>query len=114
MQKASALHQSLGESLRRESKAAIHRQSEQAYENLPKEGITKRQVDIFHEVSEDLASRLEKVFEVKVYLGISASSFHGTHNGMAKDPKDRTANHQTISVSISKTDNNSAPNEENL
>jgi len=64
-------------------------------------------------VSEDLASPLDKATEVKVYLGISGSSFNGTHNGITKDPKGRAVNHQTTSVNISKIDNDSALNEGN-
>jgi catalase len=54
--------------------------------------IIKRQIGIFREVSEDLASRLEKATGVKGYPGISELRFNGTHNGMAKDASLRGAN----------------------
>ncbi|KAF2663343.1 catalase-domain-containing protein [Microthyrium microscopicum] len=57
-----------------------------------KEDILKRMMSIFREVSEDLASRMEKATGVKGYDGISGLSFNGTHNGMAKDSSKRTAN----------------------
>jgi len=46
-----------------------------------KEEIIKRQIAIFREVSEDLATRLEKATGVKGYNGISELRFNGTHNG---------------------------------
>lgn len=60
--------------------------------NCQKEEIIKRQIAIFREVSEDLASRLEKATGVKGYPGIAEFSFNGTHNGMTKDPSKRAAN----------------------
>lgn len=77
--------------------------------NCRKEEIIRRQIGIFREVSEDLASRLEKATGVRGYDGISELSFNGTHNGMAKDKKNRLANHMSSAVSASKTDNNGAP-----
>jgi catalase len=77
--------------------------------NCHKEEIIKRQIAIFREVSEDLASRLEKATGVKGYDGISGLSFNGTHNGMARDQKDRLANRMQSNVSTSRTDNNGAP-----
>jgi len=71
--------------------------------------IIKRQIGIFREVSEDLASRLEKATGVKGYPGISGLRFNGTHNGMAKDKSLRAANGMTIEVGFSATDNNGAP-----
>ena len=71
--------------------------------------IIKRQIGIFREVSEDLASRLEKATGVKGYQGISGLRFNGTHNGMAKDKSLRAANSMTIKVGFSATDNNGAP-----
>ncbi|OQN97147.1 hypothetical protein B0A48_17244 [Cryoendolithus antarcticus] len=56
------------------------------------EEILKRQIAIFREVSEDLASRLEKATGVKGYEGISNMHFNGSHNGMTKDPKVANAN----------------------
>ncbi|KAL9116080.1 MAG: hypothetical protein Q9227_000449 [Pyrenula ochraceoflavens] len=60
--------------------------------NCKKEEIIKRQIAIFREVSEDLASRLEKAIGVKGYDGISGLQFNGTYNGMAKDKSLRNAN----------------------
>ncbi|KAF2087095.1 CAT1 catalase [Saccharata proteae CBS 121410] len=71
--------------------------------------IIKRQIAIFREVSEDLASRLEKATGVKGYDGISGLRFNGTHNGMAKDSSLRAANGMTSKVGFSATDNNGAP-----
>ncbi|MCJ1266898.1 hypothetical protein MMC22_006783 [Lobaria immixta] len=53
--------------------------------NCKKEEIIKREIAILREVSEDLASRLEKATGIKGYGGISGMRFNGTHNGMAKD-----------------------------
>ena len=61
-------------------------------QNCHKEEIIKRQIAIFREVSNDLATRLEKATGVKGYDGISNMRFNGTHNGMAKDPSVREAN----------------------
>ena len=71
--------------------------------------IIKRQIGIFREVSEDLASRLEKATGVKGYPGIAELRFNGTHNGMAKDKSNRIANGMTNLVSVSATGNNGAP-----
>jgi catalase len=46
--------------------------------------ILKRQITIFREVSDDLASRLEKATGIKGYAGIADIRFNGTHNGMKK------------------------------
>ena len=54
--------------------------------------IIKRQIAIFREVSDDIATRLEKATGVKGYDGIANLRFNGTHNGMAKDPQFRNAN----------------------
>jgi catalase len=59
-----------------------------------KEEIIKRQIGIFREVSEDLATRLEKESGIKGYPGIAQLRFNGTHNGMAKDSSLRAANGQ--------------------
>lgn len=48
--------------------------------NCRREEIIKRQIGIFREVSEDLASRLEKATGVKGYDGISMLRFNDTHN----------------------------------
>jgi catalase len=57
-----------------------------------KEEIIKRMISIFREVSEDLASRMEKATGVKGYPGISGLRFNGTHNGMAKENVNVAAN----------------------
>lgn len=78
--------------------------------NCRKEEIIKRQIAIFREVSEDLASRLEKATGVKGYEGIANLRFNGTHNGMAKDDSVRYANGmKSKAVGSSITDNNGAP-----
>lgn len=56
-------------------------------ENCKDKEIIKRQIGIFREVSEDLASRLEKATGVKGYNGIADLTFNGTHNGMGKTRK---------------------------
>ncbi|TVY27189.1 Peroxisomal catalase [Lachnellula hyalina] len=76
--------------------------------NCKKEEIIKRQIAIFREVSEDLASRLEKATGVKGYDGISGLTFNGTHNGMAKDSGNRAANGMSR-ASIRASGNNGAP-----
>jgi catalase len=60
-------------------------------ENCTDKEIIKRQIAIFREVSEDMASRLEKATGVKGYNGISELTFLGTINGMTKDEKLRPA-----------------------
>ena len=54
--------------------------------------IIKRQIAIFREVSDDLATRLEKATGIKGYGGIANMTFNGTHNGMTKDSSKRSAN----------------------
>jgi len=76
-------------------------------ENCKKDEIIKRQIGIFREVSEDLASRLEKATGIKGYPGISGLSFNGTHNGMTKDAKLRYANGMQDDQSL--TASNGAP-----
>ncbi|KAI9683280.1 MAG: hypothetical protein M1822_006145 [Bathelium mastoideum] len=71
--------------------------------------IIKRQIAIFREVSEDIASRLEKATGVKGYPGISELRFNGTHNGLAKDKSNRVANGMNNLVNVSSTNNNGAP-----
>ncbi|CZT25097.1 probable peroxisomal catalase [Ramularia collo-cygni] len=75
--------------------------------NCQKEEIIKRQIAIFREVSEDLASRLEKATGVKGYPGISGLTFNGTHNSMAKDSTHRAANH--LSENSGSVGNNGGP-----
>lgn len=77
--------------------------------NCSDKEIIKRQIGIFREVSEDLASRLEKATGVKGYPGIANLRFNGTHNGMAKDNSLRAANGMTDKVNFTKTNNNGAP-----
>lgn len=76
--------------------------------NCKKEEIIKRQIGIFREVSDDIATRLEKATGIKGYPGIADLTFNGTHNGMARDKKNRAAN-GTKSTFASATDNNGAP-----
>ena len=92
--------------------------------NCQKEEIIKRQIAIFREVSEDMASRLEKATGVKGelssaciswmttqandvtgYDGIANLRFNGTHNGMAMDAKLRNAN----GIKAGNPGNNGAP-----
>ena len=77
--------------------------------NCSEKEIIKRQIGIFREVSEDLASRLEKATGIKGYPGIAELRFNGTHNGMAKSKSNRVANGQKSMVSVSSTNNNGAP-----
>jgi catalase len=65
-----------------------------------KEEIVKRMIGIFREVSEDLASRMEKATGIKGYPGISNLRFNGSNNGMAKDRSVAAANGQTELVSV--------------
>ncbi|SMY22921.1 unnamed protein product [Zymoseptoria tritici ST99CH_1A5] len=75
--------------------------------NCHKEEIIKRQIGIFREVSEDLASRLEKATGVKGYPGIAGLTFNGTHNAMAKDASNRVAN--GMSDKLQSIGNNGGP-----
>jgi len=75
--------------------------------NCTKEEIIKRQIAIFREVSEDLASRLEKATGVKGYPGIAELTFNGTHNSVAKDNTKRVAN--GMSASTGSVGNNGGP-----
>lgn len=77
-------------------------------QNCTKEEIIKRQIAIFREVSDDLATRLEKATGVKGYDGISNLRFNGEHNGMTKDAKLRAANGMTH-PNNGLVDNNGAP-----
>ncbi|ORY18187.1 catalase-like domain-containing protein [Clohesyomyces aquaticus] len=77
--------------------------------NCSDKEIIKRQIGIFREVSEDIASRLEKATGVEGYPGIAGLRFNGTHNGMAKDKSLRNANGMTEKVSQATTVNNGAP-----
>ncbi|GAM85285.1 hypothetical protein ANO11243_032890 [Dothideomycetidae sp. 11243] len=77
--------------------------------NCSKEEIIKRQIAIFREVSEDIASRLEKATGVKGYPGIADMTFNGTHNGMTKDSAKKSANGISTTSGKSATNNNGAP-----
>jgi catalase len=61
-------------------------------ETCTEKEIIKRQIGIFREVSEDLASRLEKATGVKGYPGIKDLNFNGSLNGMTDDAQKRRAN----------------------
>ncbi|KAF2758855.1 CAT1 catalase [Pseudovirgaria hyperparasitica] len=77
--------------------------------NCKKTEAIQRQIGIFREVSEDLASRLEKATGVKGYPGIAGLRFNGTHNGMAKDKSLKAANGVKGLTTQSQPDNNGAP-----
>jgi catalase len=70
--------------------------------------IIKRQIAIFREVSEDLATRLEKATGVQGYDGIANMRFNGTHNSMTKDSGKRAANGMK-GIVLSHSENNGAP-----
>lgn len=71
--------------------------------------ILKRQIAIFREVDDDIATRLEKATGIKGYSGIADLKFNGTHNGMTKDPKARWANGVSLPSGKKASDNNGAP-----
>ncbi|KAL8958104.1 MAG: hypothetical protein Q9183_005904 [Haloplaca sp. 2 TL-2023] len=77
--------------------------------NCKSEEIIKRQIAIFREVSEDLASRMEKATGVKGYDGIANLQFNGTHNGMAAKAGLKSANGMKEMVGSSAAPNNGAP-----
>ncbi|KAL8692995.1 MAG: hypothetical protein Q9218_002084 [Villophora microphyllina] len=77
--------------------------------NCKDEEILKRMIAIFREVSEDLASRMEKATGIKGYDGISNLRFNGTHNGMAAKDGLRGANGMKAKVGSSIVPNNGAP-----
>ncbi|KAG8530203.1 uncharacterized protein KY384_004703 [Bacidia gigantensis] len=77
--------------------------------NCHSEEIIKRQTAIFREVSEDLASRLEKATGIKGYDGIANLSFNGTHNGMAAKDSNKIANGMGSKVGKSSVSHNGAP-----
>jgi len=78
--------------------------------NCTKEEIIKRQIGIFREVSDDLATRLEKATGIKSSYRVADMSFNGTHNGMPKvSAKNKMANHMTATASPSSTLYNGAP-----
>lgn len=75
---------------------------------VKKDEIIKRQIGIFREVSDDLATRLEKATGIKGYPGIAELRFNGTHNGMAKSSELRAAN-GLKGAKLSATKNNGGP-----
>jgi len=78
--------------------------------NCKEDEIIKRQIGIFREVSEDLASRLEKATGIKGYPGIADLKFNGTHNGMARKEENRVANGMGAKgVQLSRGEANGAP-----
>lgn len=77
--------------------------------NCRKEEIIKRQIAIFREVSDDIATRLEKATGIQGYPGISGLRFNGSHNGMAKDKSLRSANGMQGEFAATAGGNNGAP-----
>ncbi|KAB8556620.1 hypothetical protein FH972_025657 [Carpinus fangiana] len=77
--------------------------------NCHKDEIIKRQIGIFREVSDDLATRLEKATGITGYPGISGLRFNGTHNGLAKDKSLRSANGMEGEFLATAGGNNGAP-----
>ena len=77
--------------------------------NCTVEEIIKRQIGIFREVSDDLATRLEKVTGVKGYPGISGLRFNGSHNAMADDGRNKSANGMNPDEASGQALNNGAP-----
>lgn len=71
--------------------------------------LLKRQIAIFREVDDDIATRLEKATGIKGYDGIADMRFNGTHNGMTKDASKRGANGITLTSAQLKSENNGAP-----
>jgi len=69
----------------------------------------KREIAIMRHVSKDMAARVEKATGIQGYEDITEMNFNGTHNGMAKDPKNRPANFSTDGVAFSGGHNNGAP-----
>jgi catalase len=67
--------------------------------------VIKRQIAVFREVSNDLATRLENATGTKGYGRIADLTFNGAHSGMGKER--RTAN--GIKNILNVTDNNEAP-----
>ena len=76
---------------------------------LSREEIIKRQIGIFREVSDDLATRLEKATGVKGYPGISGLRFNGSHNAMADDGRNKSANGMNPDEASGQALNNGAP-----
>lgn len=74
-----------------------------------KKEIIRRQIAIFREVDEDIATRLEKVTGEKGYDGIENLEFNGIYNGMTEDAKLRNANGVIPPAGKATTKNNGAP-----
>ncbi|OHE90874.1 catalase [Colletotrichum orchidophilum] len=66
----------------------------------------KKQIAIFREVDPEIAERLEKSTGIKGYEGIANLTFNGTHNGFAREAKNKYANGVDVT---SLTENNGAP-----
>lgn len=77
--------------------------------NCKKDEIIKRQIAIFREVSEDLASRVEKATGIKGYDGIKGLKFNGTHNAMAEKEELYSASGIKAKPKTSDTHYNGAP-----
>lgn len=78
--------------------------------NCSEQEIIKRQIAIFREVSDDIATRLEKATGVKGYDGIKDLTFNGSHNGMTQKKELKYANGLEGDAGMTKTDhNNGAP-----
>lgn len=60
--------------------------------NCEEKEIIRREIGIFREVSDDLATRLEKAVGFEGYPGVANLRFNGTHNGMAAKPEFQVAN----------------------
>ncbi|KAI1262780.1 catalase-like domain-containing protein [Xylariaceae sp. FL1019] len=71
--------------------------------------ILKRQIAIFREVDDDIATRLEKATGIKGYDGIANLKFNGTHNGMTQDAKARFANGVKPAAGLAANKSNGAP-----
>ncbi|UQC91518.1 catalase [Colletotrichum lupini] len=69
----------------------------------------KKQIAIFREVDPEIAERLEKSTGIKGYDGIANLTFNGTHNGFAREKKNKYANGIDVTTCQSLTENNGAP-----
>lgn len=74
-----------------------------------KDEIMKRQIGIFCEVPDDIATRFEKATDIKEYGGISELNFNGRHNVMAKDRSHRIAIGMDSNVKTNIRKNNGTP-----
>jgi len=78
-------------------------------EVCPNKEILKRQIAIFREVDDDIATRLEKATGIKSEYRVKDMTFNGTHNGMTEDSSKMTANGMGGKNALTKVDNNGAP-----